>query len=143
MDSFISMLGVDVLVQLVLLPISVGILFVCARLFKLRDSSFMTPLKVVAVAVLFALGVDAVALLLLSSVSLLLAGLASLFMLVVFYVLLLFLIKFFYREGWRNTLLVWLVFSVVDFVVTVVVMFVVAIVVGLLFGLSGYGGLMP
>ena len=67
MDSFISTWGVDVLVQLVLLPISVGSLFMCARLFKLEDSSFMTPLKVVAVAVLFALGFDAVALLLLSS----------------------------------------------------------------------------
>ena len=141
MDSFVAFLGVDVVIQLVLVPISAAILFGCTRLFKFKDQSYVSALKVVAIAAFLALVVDAVSLFLLASAGLVLAAFASLFMFAAFFAALLLLIKFFYNEDWKNTVFAWLVFSVVDFVVSFAVGFVVGAVLGLFLALPAYGSL--
>ncbi|MFQ5621738.1 MAG: hypothetical protein ACE5FT_07955 [Candidatus Nanoarchaeia archaeon] len=116
------------LVTLVIfVPVSALLLMLAAKIFKLHDTSFMTALKVAGIlggarfvlSLLWSLiGLGPGAIMILSGLEFVLISIA----------LSIYLIKLFYEEGWKETLLTWLVWFIFNIILGMLIALVVAAV---------------
>jgi len=117
---------------IVSVPISALVLMLSTKIFKLKDTSFMTALKVSLIIGVAGLFSDLLFIFVLSS---------FLFFSIIQFVLLnvvlaLFLINTFYHTPHKQTLLIWLVWLVLSLTL-VFVIFALFFFIGLLFGIGG------
>jgi len=106
-------------------PISAVLLMFATKIFKLADTSFMTALKVAGLTILASVVLSVIGSLLppaLAIVMLAVQGLVGIGLSI-------YLIKTFYDEEWKETLLTWLVWIVF----TMILYFVVLMIFGALF----------
>lgn len=121
-------LGIGLMLVMALVGIVVGafLLWLSAKIFKLSDTSFMTPLIIAAIAV--AVGVV-----------LNLIPFVNYIGWLVVIVLTVWLIKTKYNVDWGKAILVWLVYAVLSFAVMAIIGLVF---LGGMFGMMGLGGMM-
>ena len=135
MNAIPALLIFDLIVQVIAIPISTLILVGSTRLFKPKDTSIKTALKVVLVLFVAAIIVDLVGFSLLTYYdSPVLFGLFTIILLLAYYALAFVLILIFYREDLKKTFLVWLLFSIADFFFGLIL----SLLIGLLIGMMGY-----
>ena len=115
----------QVITAIVMIFLSALLLMISVKIFKLKDQSYMTALKIALIiyVINFILGLIGLAAL---SVAIVMSVLSFL----VLILLGMYLIKKMYKLDWGKAALTWLVW----FILTLIVGFIIALIIGLIFG---------
>jgi hypothetical protein len=124
---------IGIVTTIIMIPLNALLLMISTKIFKIKDTSYMTALKVAAI-----LGVVSIVLSVignfLPTVGQIIFWLS---MIIVSIVLALWLIKSMYSLDWGKAALVWLVW----FVLSLIVGFIFALIIAAIVVLVGFGGL--
>ena len=118
------LVGSQVIVAVVMIFLSALLLMISAKIFKLKDQSYMTALKIALIVyvinfILALIGLAA------ASVAMVMTILS----IIVLILLGMYLIKKYYKIAWGKAALTWLVW----FILTLIVGFIIALIIGVIF----------
>lgn len=128
-----SVLIISIVTAIIMIPLNALVLMISTKIFKIKDSSYMTALKVAAI-----LGVVSIVLTIIGNFLPTIGQIIFwLSMAIVSIILALWLIKSMYSLDWGKTALVWLVW----FVLSLVVGFIIGLIIGVIVVMVGLGAL--
>lgn len=130
--GYVSLI-ISIVVALIMIPLNALLLMVSTKIFKLKDSSYKTAIKVTLI-----LGIVSIVL---SIIGYFLPTIGQIIywisMIIVSIVLALWLIKKNYSVGWGKSALVWLIW----FILSLIVGFIIAAIVGVIIFMLGLGAM--
>ena len=124
---------ISIVTTIIMIPLNALLLMISTKIFKIKDTSYMTALKVAVI-----LGVVSIVLSIIGNFLPTIGQIIFwLSMAVVSIILALWLIKSMYSLDWGKTALVWLVW----FVLSLIVGFILALIIGVIVVMVGLGAL--
>jgi hypothetical protein len=117
----------QVIIAVVMIFLSALLLMISTKIFKLKDQSYMTALKIALIiyVINFILGLIGLA-------ATAVAMVMTILSIIVLILLGMYLIKRFYKIAWGKAALTWLVW----FILTLIVGFIIALIIGAIFVVS-------